>query len=537
MVSADGPNVTDTPEKPNKDEPAVVNRIANQASSSPVNSSSTSSSDAEGEATSKPIEGEIDAGEKSAAPATPERQKTPATKKKAAEPKPPKRKIDRAVIEFQPDAVELEERPIPGGLRWTLYIVITLIVSAVTWACLTRVDRIVVAEGKLVITNETIVIQPANGGAIRKLTKRFGDIVRAGETLAVLDGTFSDADVAKLKSGIAGFQAKVDRLTAEREDKDFTVAADSEDLARFEEFHVFRARQSEYKAKIEETEKDLLRLDAEALTNESDRLNQEAKMKILVELEGKAKALLDKGSQTETEYIQAKLRVQETNIVIENLKSRRKVIDREKDVLVEKLNSFKATWFSEINEKLLEARQAQRQMIEDLNKAIRLQDLVELKVPSDLGHEEFFVQEVADRSVGSFAEEGEPLFRLVPLDHVEMEAEVDIPTKDIGVVAVGDTVRVKLAAFPYQEHGVLQGEVRTIGEGSYQKQETNNKAEFYRARIKLTSTKLENLPHPDKFRLVPAMEASAEIKVGDRTVISYFLYPLLRQLDSSIRER
>jgi HlyD family secretion protein len=37
-------------------------------------------------------------------------------------------------------------------------------------------------------------------------------------------------------------------------------------------------------------------------------------------------------------------------------------------------------------------------------------------------------------------------------------------------------------------------------------------------------------------RLLPGMTVTTEIKVGNRTVISYFLYPLLRGLDNAIRE-
>jgi hypothetical protein len=46
----------------------------------------------------------------------------------------------------------------------------------------------------------------------------------------------------------------------------------------------------------------------------------------------------------------------------------------------------------------------------------------------------------------------------------------------------------------------------------------------YKARIKLTSAELRNVPN--HFRLIPGMAVTAEIKAGERTVLSYFLYPL-----------
>ncbi len=57
---------------------------------------------------------------------------------------------------------------------------------------------------------------------------------------------------------------------------------------------------------------------------------------------------------------------------------------------------------------------------------------------------------------------------------------------------------------------------------------------FYRARIELPEIKLRSLPAG--FRFIPGMTLQAEIVTGHRTVISYFLYPLLRGLDESLRE-
>jgi HlyD family secretion protein len=41
---------------------------------------------------------------------------------------------------------------------------------------------------------------------------------------------------------------------------------------------------------------------------------------------------------------------------------------------------------------------------------------------------------------------------------------------------------------------------------------------------------------PERIQMIPGMAVTAELKVGRRSVISYFLYPLLRGLDESIRE-
>ena len=124
-----------------------------------------------------------------------------------------------------------------------------------------------------------------------------------------------------------------------------------------------------------------------------------------------------------------------------------------------------------------------------------------------------------------------------------MEVEIEIEGKDISRlksataeeiasdnIPSGSEVSVKLSSFPYQKHGTLDGVVRTIGEGTFEKQTSSGAATgltMYKARVALE--KPYNLSEvTDEFRLLPGMVATAEIKIGTRRVIDYFLYPLIK---------
>jgi hemolysin D len=102
-------------------------------------------------------------------------------------------------------------------------------------------------------------------------------------------------------------------------------------------------------------------------------------------------------------------------------------------------------------------------------------------------------------------------------------------------------VRVKLDAFPFQQHGTARGHVVTIsadafrpGRSDGQDPQRTEAVQFHKARVALTDTALRNVPA--HFRLLPGMTVSAEIKVGTRRVISYLLNPILKGLDESFRE-
>src|SRR5690348_1059710 len=95
--------------------------------------------------------------------------------------------VARFALEFQPEAVEIEQRPLPRSARLTLYLLFALVVSAIGWAAVAHVDRVVVAHGKLVTTAPTIVVQPLETSVVRSLDARLGDVVHKGDVLATLD--------------------------------------------------------------------------------------------------------------------------------------------------------------------------------------------------------------------------------------------------------------------------------------------------------------------------------------------------------------
>lgn len=183
-------------------------------------------------------------------------------------------------------------------------------------------------------------------------------------------------------------------------------------------------------------------------------------------------------------------------------------------------------------ENLVELRDNRAAASEELKKAELRQQMAVLTAPADAA-----VLDIAQRSIGSVVRDAEPLFTLVPLD-VPLEAEVAVAAKDIGLIASEDTARVKFDAFPFQKHGTATGKVRNISQDAFapgqQAEHQQNTAPFYKVRVALGDMNLRNVPQG--FRLIPGMTIQAEIKTGQRTIISYFLYPLLRGLDESLHE-
>jgi HlyD family secretion protein len=459
---------------------------------------------------------------------------------------------DRLLTEFQPDAVEIETRSVPGGARWTLYTVVALLISAVAWSCWAEVDKIVTAQGKLITVDPPVVIDTSVAAQIRSMNAEFGDRVQAGDVLATLDPTYPEADLKQLQGRIESLDALIARLNAERDGLEFDPSEADTDPNFAMERSVFVRRKAEFLAKQHEFEAAKRKFKVQLENNETQLdLDKRALLRYR-SIRDKTENLVKKGARSQQDLDGILLQMGTAEKTVRAAMGLRKEYAKEIEAIDAQSEAYKASWQSELIMQLAEASQQRKDLKQELAKVVHTNSQVELKVPVDLPQKEFFVLEVADVSVGSVSKPGEPIFRLVPLDGL-YEAEVEVPGKDISLVREGtreqfenstlirgSQVRIKLASFPYQKHGTIDGVVRKISEGSFEKDQAAARldplaATMYRTRVEMINP--DGLRKVGKhFRLMPGMTVTAEIKVGKQRVIQYFLYPLLRYMDEWGRE-
>lgn len=438
----------------------------------------------------------------------------------------------RVIAEFQGDATEVEQQAPPRLARLTLYAILALIVFAVTWASVSQVEMIVTAQGKLTTTRPNLVVQPLETSVIREIHVKAGDRVNRGDVLATLDPTFSQADFDQLRGRLAGFEASIDRLGAELNGTEYTV----KDLTNADQNlqgKMFLQRKAAYEAQIQNFDTQIASARANLRTAQNEEAVLLQRLDTMRSIEAMRSALMDKEVGSRLNFLlsrDARLEV-ESNLArvrgqIADSAHRLDKANADQKVFAEE---FRRTSYQELVETLPKRNSA----AEELKKAELRRQLIVLQAPADA-----VVLEIASRTVGSVVREAETLFVLVPRD-VPLQAEVNVEGRDIGQVSLGQPVRIKFEAFPFQKYGTASGEVRVISQDTFS---PDPKAEgarhapapYYRVLVDLSDTHLR-LP-PERTQLIPGMAVTAELKVGKRTVISYFLYPLLRGLDEGIRE-
>lgn len=436
------------------------------------------------------------------------------------------------IAEFQSDAVELEERVPPRIARLTLYGITALIAAAVTWASVSEIDEVVVASGKLVTTKPTIVVQPIETSIIRTIDVAIGEIVRAGQTLATFDPTFSQADVDQQKAKFVAFDAQVRRIEAELAGEDYTLQAGPSSDEKLQ-VQLFGQRRAFYMAQIQNYDQQIGgQIAALASSKEQQQILVNRKDN-LTEIEKARESLWRKESGSLINFLGARDARLDVDSSLSELQGRAAEAVHSLAKLRADRQAFIEDFRRTTMEQLVELRNQRDTAGEELKKMELRRNMVVMAAPADA-----VVLDLAQRSVGSVVREAEPVVTLVPLD-VPLEAEVSVNARDIGRVEVSNEARVKFDAYPFQKFGTATGTIRTISRDAFTPTQQEAAAgqpptPYFKARVLLTDNQLRADGEP--VTLLPGMTVSAELKVGRRTVLSYFLYPILRGLDTAIRE-
>lgn len=438
----------------------------------------------------------------------------------------------QVISEFQSDAVELEERVPPRVARMTLYCVTAFLILGVVWASVSSVDEIVVAPGKLVTTKPTLVVQPLETSIIRTIDVQPGDTVKAGQTLVTFDPTFTQSDVDQQQSRFAVLDAQVQRSQAELNGTDYAAAAGPSDEERLQ-VQLFEQRRAFYTAQLQNFDQQIAVQQAALASSETQGAVLKSQSDTLAQIESTRQALYDKQNGSLLDLLTSR----NTRLNVDATRAQIVGSGEQAQHAIAKIEADRMAFIEDYRratmEQLVDFRGKRDAASEELKKMELRRNMVTMTAPADA-----VVLELAAKSIGSVVREAEPVVTLVPLD-VPLEAEVSVNARDIGQVAADDVARVKFDAYPFQKFGTASGSIRTVSRDAFTpdgKPDIQGAAAspYFKARVLLDSSTFQT--KEGAKQLLPGMTVSAEIKVGTRTVISYFLYPLLRGLDDSLKE-
>jgi hemolysin D len=435
---------------------------------------------------------------------------------------------------FQSETAAIIDGPPPLQAHITPYVLIGMVASLLLIAVCMRVDRVISStSGEIVTVGPTVVLGALDQSIIKTIDVAEGQKVEKGEVLATLDPTFTTADVGALKAQVASLDAQIARCKAELAQKPFDLTPGSDPVANSylaTQHDYYLQRKAQFDAQLRSYNDQIAQYKATIVKYQTDVAHYADRAKISAEIEQMRATLAADQVGSRLNLLAAtdqKLEIQralqfDQGAILES--------QNELSGTISTRDAFVQQWYGQVSQELVTAQTTRASAAEQLTKAVKHEALVRLEAP-----EESVVLKIAKLSPASVLSPGDPLIHLAPLNS-PLEAELHVSARDIGFIQVGDDVSIKFDAYNFVDHGMVEGKVHSISDGSFT---TDDKSEqttdpYYKVSVTLNSVTLRNVP--DGFRLVPGLTLKGDIHIGNRSLFTLLFSGIMRGFDEAMRE-
>lgn len=440
-------------------------------------------------------------------------------------------RVEATQPEFLPAALEIAERPVSPTARLSAWLMLGGLAVAIIWAVFGRVDIVASAPGKLIPADNVKLIQPAEAGIVRAILVRDGQMVRKGQALIALDPTVSGAENSQAASAL-----QTARLDAARA-RAILSALDGRGIS-------FSAPEGT-PADVAITQRSLAENElAGLLAGGSGKASD-----VRAARAARDEALVQAAKLDETlPLIDQQLAAYEA-LLVDGYASKLKVIElrrqrmasaKDRDAALVTARRMDAQLSGAGSTNTQARADARAKVLDDLAKAqadiaLRTEELVKSAKRSSLQQlvapVDGTVAQLAIHTVGGVVEAAKPVMVIVPKGG-SLIAEVKLLNKDAGFVRAGQNVAIKLDAFPFTRFGTVPGTVESISTDAIPDDKLGL---VYIARIKLSKGAIDR--GDIMAALTPGMSATADIRTGRRSILSYLMSPIDETRSEAWRER
>lgn len=416
-----------------------------------------------------------------------------------------------------------------GGLGF-----LTLVGVFGGWAVGTEIVGAVIAQGSLVVETSLKKVQHPVGGVVSELAVRDGDRVKAGDVVMRIDATMTKANLAIIVKSLDQFTARKARLESERDRAGRVIfpqtlldrAGDGEVLAMMNaEQRLYENRKAVRESKKRQFEQRVRQLRDEISGMEAERAANFREQGMVDEELIRFRSLHERGLMEKSRL--STLERQATGI----------------DGDIGRLMAGIAGVEAKISETALQILQIDEQWSEEVGSDLREMDArigeyVERRVAAEdqlkrvdiLAPQDGVVHQLSVHTIGGVVAPGEQIMMIVP-EVDKLVVEVKVAPQDIDQIYYGQLTNLRFSAFNQKTTPEITGTVERISADVTVDQRTGTS--FYLVRV---ATSQEQIKRLGEFSLMPGMPVEAFITTGERSVLSYFLKPLIDQANRTFRE-
>lgn len=451
-------------------------------------------------------------------------------------------RLSREGRDFAPGLLAIQEDPPRRLPMAVLYAVIALFIVTLIWMVFGRLDIVATASGQLEPLTYVKIVQPADNGTVEQILVHEDEHVHAGQVLIRMNPKLADADSQILQSELALTSLRLRRVQAELEGRDLTRhSEDPPDMYQQVESQLIAHRQA-YKEALALARDALHKARSEYASARQVLLKLEEVTPIL-QRQADAYAGMGKEGYVPAMTVDDKLR---TYLESEqNLQAQRDSLDSLAEAVSaakRKVEEVTAKYRSALQDEWVTTDGKYRTLQQNWIKQQHKNALLVLRAP-----QAGIVQDLATHTIGTVVSPGAVLLSLVP-DDEPLVAMARIQNADVGFIHTGQSVRVKISAYPFEKYGMLDGVVQNISPDANRASSTTSEnggrsssdtqpldQATYKVQVKLNSQSLHG--PSGRLPLLPGMQISAEIVEGKRSVLAYLLSPVEKTLAQSGNER
>lgn len=425
---------------------------------------------------------------------------------------------------FKPHLVEIEERPVsPLGrtIMWTILIMMTL---TALWLYFGKTDIVVSARATVEPVGNVKILQPLTTGVVRKIYVKEGDTIKKGTPVIEVDPTVEETNIEAKKKLLQQLELEAKKIKSILNNTPFTIPQGVDPQKAKLITSVYDAGLKTIMEQNKQIDQQINQLKEQISSKEIQKAEMEKLYQLGMEEQKRLKRVLDIIAKDdyyklEKQNLGYKSEIEKLKHEIEQVKRKLDETNMQRELISKSYRNKLYAKLLEIEKKIV-AYKSEIQAIE-----FRKQKQVIISPVDGI------VAKLGVNTIGAVVTPAEKLVSIVPAG-VPIQFKAIVENKDIGYIKIGMAVAIKIDTFNFQKYGLIDGVVTKIGANAIQDKRMGLVYEVY-IKPKQTSLMVEG----EKKYLMPGMSATAEMKVGKRRIIEFFVYPLIKYFNEGISVR
>jgi hemolysin D len=428
--------------------------------------------------------------------------------------------------EFTPLLIEIEQRPTSPLGRSLLYVILAFMTIGLLWLFLAKIDVVVSARGKVIPDGEIKTLQPVETGVIGSILVKEGQKVKKGEVLMEIDPSVTQSDLISKQQNLTVLELEIERLDALLHNRAFTptLSTQEESTSIATQQMLYTSTRLAYDQQRHMVEEQLHQNDEAIQTAHADCSRLTQLLSLAQEHEGHLKEVLDIIAKKEyTDAKNQRIEYQEQRTMKQHtlLQAQKKQAE-----LTQQLHlvtqEYRNKLLTELTQKSKEATSLRTEVETTLFRNAKQRILA----PVD-----GYVGKLLVHTIGGVVTPAEKLLTLIP-KNVPLIIQATVQNQDIGFISKSMEAAVKIDTFDFQKYGLIHGKVKHIANDAIEDEKLGPVYE-----ITIVPSNLTLKGEGKILSITPGMSVTAELKVGKRRVIEFFIYPMIKYLDEGLSVR